>query len=66
MKVYYEQQGSEIYAWLGGQIEHFHSLHELLISARFDYGITDPQLIEVTDDNWQELYDSGAFHDCQD
>lgn len=42
-------------------MDYFSSEHELLHCALHDFDIPNPQLVEVTDANWQDLYDSGAF-----
>lgn len=45
-----------------GDVHHFSNLISLIAFLQPIYG-QDFNLIEVTDDNWQELHDSGAFDD---
>ena len=45
-----------------GQVHHFSNLMSLISFLQPIYG-TDFNLIEVTEDNYQTLYDLGAFDD---
>jgi len=45
-----------------GQVHHFSNLVSLISFLQPHYG-QDFNLIEVNDDNYQELYDSGVFND---
>ena len=59
-QVYFERDGSSTYSWFNGEIEYFHSMLELERFCIETYG-HDYRLVEVTDDNWQGLYDNGMF-----
>lgn len=45
-----------------GQVHHFSNLVSLISFLQPLYG-QDFELIEVTDDNYQSLFDSGVFND---
>ena len=45
-----------------GQVHHFSNLVSLISFLQPFYG-QDFELIEVTDDNYQSLYDSGVFNE---
>lgn len=43
-----------------GQVHHFSNLMSLINFVQGVHG-SEFELIEVTEDNWQQLYDEGAF-----
>ena len=45
-----------------GQVHHFSNLVSLISFLQSLYG-QDFELLEVTDDNYQSLFDSGVFND---
>lgn len=45
-----------------GQVHHFNNIMSLISFLQAIYGDAF-QLIEVTDENWQQLYEQGVFDD---
>lgn len=50
-------------ACVAGQVEMFRDLHEMRIYLSMTYPDTAFELVEVTEDTWQDFYDQGVFFD---
>ena len=61
--IYFQnEQWGDVAIQHNGHVHHFSNLMSLISFLQPLYG-SDFNLIEVTENNWQELYDSGAFND---
>ncbi|GAA4892573.1 hypothetical protein [Ferrimonas pelagia] len=62
LTVYFQKEPwGEVSAMLYGETQMYSSVHELEAYCTELYGAAF-ELSEVTDENWTELYESGAFH----
>jgi hypothetical protein len=63
-KVYWQDEPTgDISACVAGQVEMFRDLHEMRIYLSMTYPDTAFELVEVTEDTWQDFYDQGVFFD---
>ena len=63
-KVYWQAEPTGDYsACIAGQVEMFRDLHELRVCLSMTYPDTVFELVEVTEDTWQRVYDQGVFFD---
>lgn len=63
-KVYWQAEPTGDYsACVAGQVEMFRDLHEMRIYLSMTYPDTAFELVEVTEDTWQDFYDQGVFFD---
>ena len=61
--IYFQnEQWGDIAIQFNGEVHHFSNLISLIGFLQGHYG-TNFSLIEVTEDNYQELYNCGAFDD---
>jgi len=61
--IYFQKEAwGDVAIQFKGQTHHFSNLISLISFIQGEYG-SEFNLVEVTDENWKELYEEGVFND---